>query len=692
MIARIGLIVAGILVWAGIAVALLQMSAAPAGERIAASARAELAANHSRLALAAEQTLASRLPEVETLAGVLGLGKSLEPTEGKKKNAAKDAKEGANAMATRTQAAIGALPGAPLYAIVGANGVVVAATLWPEDTVVRAEPAVQSALGGVSRLSVWRKDGQPFMLAASPALGSDGSPVGALVVARPLGKELCDEIAQASGLKVFAISVADKITCTGGAEASVLAALKPGTQAVVAQALPEPPLFVNAAEIGMAVDARGFRPELPSSSIIAGTDMRPGFSALHDEQVRSALVHLALLAPIALFMILFGIILGQSAGRMANHLSRVLQQGDKAGMLDEHHYTGRMRRLAKNVNGLLLRSPIKAPNEKISLMLGTVDEPPDDGHDMPLSPPGKSTANAATGTVAKAFDGPISKTVETAPPAAMGGTAAAALASVPVAKPQANAQPNPLASPFDSNELANAFDSSFDGDFDPTRIAGAPKAPEASRPGSASYGNSSNASASFSGLGSLGLGGDSLLKSKSLGDSHSLASEEFRFGDSAPPALPDLPAAQPPPVARPATKTAGEISDLEADAALGSLPSWSPEMPAAAAAPAVSTLPALPAEPAAAAPAGPSPWDAGPGIGAAIDASAPDAAHFQETYDQFVRTRAQCGEPGDLPLAKFVDKLKKSREQVMQRQNCQKVRFQVYVKDGKAALKAVAFR
>lgn len=71
----------------------------------------------------------------------------------------------------------------------------------------------------------------------------------------------------------------------------------------------------------------------------------------------------------------------------------------------------------------------------------------------------------------------------------------------------------------------------------------------------------------------------------------------------------------------------------------------------------------------------------------------PDDAHFQEVFEQFIKVREQCGEPtASLTYDKFVDKLKKTREQVMAKQNTRSVRFAVYVKDGKAALKAVAAR
>ncbi len=64
-------------------------------------------------------------------------------------------------------------------------------------------------------------------------------------------------------------------------------------------------------------------------------------------------------------------------------------------------------------------------------------------------------------------------------------------------------------------------------------------------------------------------------------------------------------------------------------------------------------------------------------------------AHFQEVFRDFVTTRERCGEPADgLTFDKFVAKLRKNKEQLVAKYNCKTVRFQVYVKEGKAALKA----
>jgi hypothetical protein len=63
--------------------------------------------------------------------------------------------------------------------------------------------------------------------------------------------------------------------------------------------------------------------------------------------------------------------------------------------------------------------------------------------------------------------------------------------------------------------------------------------------------------------------------------------------------------------------------------------------------------------------------------------------HFQEVFREFVLTRERCQEPSDgLTYDKFVQKLRKNKEQLVQKYACRTVKFQVYVKEGKAALKA----
>ena len=70
----------------------------------------------------------------------------------------------------------------------------------------------------------------------------------------------------------------------------------------------------------------------------------------------------------------------------------------------------------------------------------------------------------------------------------------------------------------------------------------------------------------------------------------------------------------------------------------------------------------------------------------------PDEAHFRETFDKFMALRAETGEAGTLSYEKFAAKLRQNREQLLSRGTARTVRFTVYKKDGRAAIKASALR
>jgi hypothetical protein len=68
-------------------------------------------------------------------------------------------------------------------------------------------------------------------------------------------------------------------------------------------------------------------------------------------------------------------------------------------------------------------------------------------------------------------------------------------------------------------------------------------------------------------------------------------------------------------------------------------------------------------------------------------------AHYREVFEQFLATKKQCNEPvAGLTFDKFVVTLRKNREQIVLKHGAAKVRFTVYVKDGKAALKATPIK
>lgn len=63
--------------------------------------------------------------------------------------------------------------------------------------------------------------------------------------------------------------------------------------------------------------------------------------------------------------------------------------------------------------------------------------------------------------------------------------------------------------------------------------------------------------------------------------------------------------------------------------------------------------------------------------------------HLQKVFRDFVAIKRQCGENTDnITADRFIAKLRKNRESLIKRYSCRSVKFQVYVKDGKAAVKA----
>jgi hypothetical protein len=69
--------------------------------------------------------------------------------------------------------------------------------------------------------------------------------------------------------------------------------------------------------------------------------------------------------------------------------------------------------------------------------------------------------------------------------------------------------------------------------------------------------------------------------------------------------------------------------------------------------------------------------------------SGAEAGEWLAVYEDFIRTKKQCGEPTDgLTFEKFQHTLKKNRDALIQRHGCKRVRFSVYVKEGRASLKA----
>lgn len=62
-------------------------------------------------------------------------------------------------------------------------------------------------------------------------------------------------------------------------------------------------------------------------------------------------------------------------------------------------------------------------------------------------------------------------------------------------------------------------------------------------------------------------------------------------------------------------------------------------------------------------------------------------------YQEFIRVKRQCGEPTDgLTFERFSSTLRKNRDQLVERHKCKHIKFSVYVKEGRASLKATPMK
>ncbi len=77
----------------------------------------------------------------------------------------------------------------------------------------------------------------------------------------------------------------------------------------------------------------------------------------------------------------------------------------------------------------------------------------------------------------------------------------------------------------------------------------------------------------------------------------------------------------------------------------------------------------------------------------AYDEDEEEEAHFGRTFDDFLDKKRQCGESiVGLSRDKFFQKLRDNKAALVDKHGCRTVRFSVYIKDGKAALKATPVR
>jgi hypothetical protein len=76
-------------------------------------------------------------------------------------------------------------------------------------------------------------------------------------------------------------------------------------------------------------------------------------------------------------------------------------------------------------------------------------------------------------------------------------------------------------------------------------------------------------------------------------------------------------------------------------------------------------------------------------LSSAVDGAGDELSDWRRVYEEFLSVKKQCGEPtASLTFEKFQGTLQRNKDALVQRHGCQRVKFTVYVKEGKAALKA----
>lgn len=482
---------------------------------------------------------------------------------------------------------------------------------------------------------------------------------GALAVALPVDDAFAGELGAALGAdltflhrgKAVASTLetmerAELAVASGGGEGLFGAGARPDAYKVF-EAL-ELPLFTPWAGTLRAQAAR-----LGEATVIHSASIRPLLDPLVELQKRSLLLS-ALVAVIAFF---FALVAG-GGKRQLRKLAQIVDLAERAAEGDTkahapEHLAGDLGRLSRALNRLASRGrredPVKAALAQ---------------EDAAFASGGEETSAA---DLAASFAFPGEPSAVEAEPAA----APPPLPPTPSAAEAAEAEPEPAAaglSFLSENEPTGLGQAELPADDEPS-FGDPPQAPEgpgegeleaAAPPGLSTFGEPTAAPAEES-TEPFSAAPPEGFESSPLGE----ASDEPSGFTMGPPADETEEAAEPP------AHDASEAWDMptrplpflhqrggeEGTSASG----------AAASAESAPPAPAAPPEP---------PAD-------------PEEAHLREVYDEFLRIREQCGESAaGISYERFAAKLRQNRAQLMEKYRCASVRFTVYEKEGRAALKA----
>ncbi|MFH1807965.1 MAG: MXAN_5187 C-terminal domain-containing protein [Pseudomonadota bacterium] len=569
--------------------------------------------------------------------------------------------------------------------VVNAEGRVLLRSNAPQDRSdsVAGIPLVSTMLGGAALDGVWVLEDGEYAVAAAASLGN-GQVVGGVIAGFKLGPARITAIASKMPRLEGGIESGIALLWNGRplGQSFVLdqaATIPASSEPTVYGANPSPyaPLPLLAPDLGQFVGTATSTRGWPSQLQLA-VNVPHGllFSDVAQRQILilSATILLVLLS-LAWGLSIRGVV-SKPLAMMVEHLSGV-QQGANVGVLPEIILKDPYTRLGKLINMLITRVPVTqrtaASRDDLSNVLGSAPE----------------AAPMATGDFQFAGIAGLSN------PSSSGAEAAE---DEPVASLPLDAfQPLPddggqsgIASLFDDAEPMDGMASA------PLSLPGQDASPRSTPPASSPSLRPVAPPATVASTGSEEDSAADFMASLSSGS----------FASPSRPSKPPTPVAAPRSTPPPPAAAPRSIPPTPAVAPPSAQPSeWNPERTVMVQVPeellAASASSAAP--PSYAAPAA-EPYNPDATVVAAIPDDLlqaairgpsvdPDEAHFKEVYEQFIATRKECGEAiSDLSYDRFLVKLHKNREQLISKYGCRTVRFQVYVKAGKAALKAVPVR
>lgn len=495
-------------------------------------------------------------------------------------------------------------------------------------------PVVAEALTGMARDAVLLGDDAPIHLAASPSYGADGKLAGVVVLGWPWSAELVRSAARVAGVPSLFVVTPKKVY--GALPEGVTAADVKARAPFGALQRPLGPLPILLPDTGRY---------LVSSTLLPGTDLTVLVATLIDRD--GAFEGIATMqagvlgVTLALLVLVLGIVISavRAVSRpieiINDHLSRFQKQGPSVGIIPEAGL-GPLLRLGKQINTLLQALPSARPGSTAPLF----SAPPSTASEASLfaSPPPTLGTGPAPSLNLAAFSPPGTSPSATGVPVSQ---------TPPPSLPASSTLPSPMpapASPASPPPATGALAGLFEDGPDPLAAFRVPSktqnspAPPVPPPPAAPPVPPSSAS-------------DAPEHAMNPEATVMFQVPEALLAASSAFAPPKGPPSPPPPTSPPARVDDNRTVVAQVPAEL--LAQVAPKN----------------------------------------DPAAADEAHYKEVYEKFLQTRIECGEDtADLSYDRFVVKLLKNRAQILEKRDAKTVRFQVYAKDGKAALRALPVR